>query len=195
MAGDDAGLRASGSGRRETGRRDAGGVALRAARLGLRQRFDARDHGARRRNTAAVGNHLTHAGQLVEARLHDIKQGLIRRDRTVVDLHDQGFQLVAQVAHRHDARHAGAAFQRVQWPLQSRTVLGATRLRAPVAQGLLGRFDELRGLFGEDRCDFGIEVSSILRRLWLLLRNESSDATSSTEASCAARAAAAAANR
>ena len=102
---------------------------LRALRL--RQRLDARNHGASRANATAVGNQLTHAGQLVEARLHGFKQGLVRGYRAVVDLHDQGFQLMAQVAHRHDARHAGAALQGMQRALQSRD--GTRRCRAPNA--------------------------------------------------------------
>jgi hypothetical protein len=74
---------------------------------------DARDHLTRGRNAAAVGDRLTHASQLVQARLDDIKHGVVGGDGAVVDLHDERFQLVAEVAHPGDARHAGATLQRM----------------------------------------------------------------------------------
>ncbi len=52
--------------------------------------------------------------------------------RAVVDQHHERLELVAQVAHGHDAGHARAALEGVQRALESQAQVGAVRLRAPV---------------------------------------------------------------
>ena len=135
-----------------------------------RQTLNTRDHGARRRCGAAVGDQLAHARELIEARLDDIEHGLVRADGAVVDLHHERFQLVAQVAHGRDARHPGAALERVQRSLEGRAVLGAAGVRAPGGERLLRGVNELRGLFGKDGRNLGVEVAGVFDHLAVVRR-------------------------
>ncbi len=114
------------------------------------------------RDTAAVCNSLSHASQLIEARLDQIKHRVVGGNGPHVDREHERFQLVAEVAHGRNARHAGATLERVQRPLQRRPIVGTRGVRTPIRQRLLGRVDEFERFLSEDRRDFGIVVATVL---------------------------------
>ena len=63
---------------------------------------------------------VTHARELIDGRLHDAMSGVIPRHQPLLDLGDQGFHLMGQVAHSADAGHARPALERMQGPLEWR---------------------------------------------------------------------------
>ena len=109
------GARGSGAASRDAARAQAVSAAARAA---LRDEADARDEVAGRHHGPAGADVVAHARKLVEARLHDLETAVVEATRFVAELDHERLELVAQVAHRRDASHARAAFQRVQHALE-----------------------------------------------------------------------------
>ena len=124
----------------------------------LRQSLDTLDRCARRRQSPARSNRFTHARELINARLQNVERCRRRRDSALIDLQDEALELVAQVAHRLNAGHAGAALQSVQRTLQRPAQLGAVRIRAPSGDRGLGAIEKLDCLLGEDARDLGIKL-------------------------------------
>ncbi len=85
----------------------------------------------------------------------------VDRHEAAVHLHHERFELVAQIAHRDDAGHAGATLQGVHGALQLRTQVGAFGLGAPGDERLFRDIDQLGGFFGEDGGDFGVVVGVV----------------------------------
>ncbi len=119
------------------------------------------------RDATTVGDCLAHPCQLIQARLDGIEHGIVGGDGAVVDRQDERFQLVTQISHGRDAGHARSALERVQRPLQRRTVLRARAVATPIRERVLRGIDELQRFLAEDGGDFGIEVTRILDRLLL----------------------------
>ena len=105
----------------------------------------------------ACAHHIAHARQFIETGLHDGVRVVVGRHGARVDLDDQRFQLVAQVAHRLDARHARAALERVQLALQFRDPLLVAPVVIPGGQRDLRGLEQLGGLLAVDVGDLVIE--------------------------------------
>ncbi len=82
------------------------------------KRPDAQDQVARRRQALARVGHFAHAVQFVERALQHVEGRSIARRRARFDRGEERFDFVAQVTHGADARHAGAALERVQQSLE-----------------------------------------------------------------------------
>ena len=117
-----------------------------------------RDEAARGGNTLARTHGFAHARQFVERGLREAERAVVGGDDAAVDLHEQGFQFVAQIAHGHQARHARAALERVQRTLQRVEAIDAGAVLVPLRERALRLFDELDGLIGEDAGDVRVEI-------------------------------------
>jgi len=67
----------------------------------------------------AVHDLLAHARELVQARLDHIEHRDVGCDRAIVDRHDEGLELVGEIAHGGDAGHTRAALEGVQRALET----------------------------------------------------------------------------
>ena len=101
---------------------------------------------------------FAHASQLIERCLREAECAVVGRHDTAVDLHEQRFQLVAQIAHRNQACHARAALERVQRALQRDQSINAAAVFVPLGKRTLRLVDEFYGLISEDAGDFLVEV-------------------------------------
>ena len=107
-----------------------------------------------RRDSFARDHHVPHAMQLVDTLLQEFVYLRRRLYSPVINIDQQRFNLMAQVAHGGDACHACAAFQCMQMALEGFKVIAVIAICLPFSQRLVGRFEQLGGLFGEDRSDF-----------------------------------------
>ena len=85
--------------------------------------------------------------------MHDFIGAVVCRDHSVIDLQDERLEFMAEIAHRRDARHAGAALERVQRPLQFGDMLLIGALLVPGVERRVRGFEEFRGLLAEDGGD------------------------------------------
>ena len=116
------------------------------------------DQSARGGNTLAGADGFAHARQLVERGLRELECAVVRRDQAAVDLHEQRFELVRQIAHRHEARHARAALERMQRALERGETVDAGAVLVPLGERALRGVDEFDGFVGEDAGDVGVEI-------------------------------------
>ena len=116
-----------------------------------------------RRAALALRNDVAHAVQPVEARLQGVEHFLRGGHLPGFDQAHQRLELVAQVAHRADARHASAALERVYDALQLEYERIVAAILDPRGQGVVRRLQQLRGFLGEDRRDVRIEVRVVFR--------------------------------
>ena len=65
---------------------------------------------------------------------------------------------MAEIAHRYEARHTGAALERVQRTLQRIEAVDAAAVLIPLRERALRLFDELDRFIGEDAGDVLIEI-------------------------------------
>ncbi len=147
--------------RRRGGRSNRSGWLCRR-RAGPQQCVNTRNCCASLRDATPVCDRLSHASQLIEARLDQIEHRVVGGNGPHVDREHERFQLMAEVAHGRNARHAGAALECVQRPLQGRPVVGTRGIRTPIRQRLFGRVDELERFLSEDGRDFRIVVAAVL---------------------------------
>ncbi len=77
---------------------------------------------------------------------------------TAVDLHYQGLQFMAQIAHGADTRHSGSAFEGMQMTLQFRDWLLVVAVAIPGGQRFFRRLEQFGRLFAVDVCDLVIEL-------------------------------------
>ena len=89
--------------------------------------------------------------QLVDATLQKLLDAGTRMHATFVDRDEQGLELMAQVAHRRNAGHPGAALERMQVPFEFLHGLPRVLVLDPETEGFVRRFQQFRGLLGEDR--------------------------------------------
>ena len=99
----------------------------------------------RRAHGLACRDVVAHAMQFVDALLQELVDARRHVDSTVVDADEQRLELVAQVPHGGNARHARTALQRVQVTLQLLEVLARPALAAPGGERPVGRLEELGG--------------------------------------------------
>ena len=109
-------------------------------------------------NTLARAHRFAHARQFVERRLREAERAVVGGDDAAVDLHEQGFEFMAQIAHGHEARHACAALERVQRTLQRVEAIDAAAVLVPLRERALRLFDELDRFIGEDAGDVRVEI-------------------------------------
>ena len=93
--------------------------------------------------------------QLVERSLEQVLNCRRRFDTTVVDRNQQCLDVMTQVTHGGDTRHARTTFQRVQVALEFIHRLRRTLLH-PVDKSLVCRFEQLGRFLGEDSGNFGV---------------------------------------
>jgi hypothetical protein len=84
---------------------------------GGRQLADLSDQRLGTGGQRALAHLVAHARQFIEAGLHDGVRMIVARHRAAVDLNHQSLEFMTQIAHGADARHAGAALQRMQLAL------------------------------------------------------------------------------
>ncbi len=111
-----------------------------------------------RRYRLAGNHHVSHAVQLVDASLQQLFDAGAGLHAAFVHRNEQGFEFVAQVTHRRDTGHPGAALERMQVPLEFMHGLPRILVLHPDAECLVRRFEEFRGLFREDRSDFLVVI-------------------------------------
>ena len=116
------------------------------------------DERIRGRHAFARAHRFAHACELVERGLCEAERAVVGRDDLAVDQHEQGFEFVAQVAHGHEASHAGAAFECVQRTLQRVEAIDTAAVLVPLRQCALRLLDELDGFVRENAGDVLIEV-------------------------------------
>ncbi len=144
-------LRSRGGGRRRRrGRRVRGDSAAQVADL-LQQ-------GPRGRGQYPGAHQIAHARELVEACLHHRMRMVVPHYHAAVDRNHQRLELVAQIAHGGDTRHAGAALQRVQRALQLGDGLLVLAIVIPGGERQLGSLDQLGRLLAVDIGDLVIEL-------------------------------------
>ena len=116
------------------------------------------DEGVGCRNTLARTHRFAHAREFVERSLRKAERAVVGRNDPAVDLHEQGFQFMAQVTHGYEARHAGAALERVQRSLQRVEAIDTAAVLIPLRERALRLFDELDRFIGEDTGDVRVEI-------------------------------------
>ena len=100
---------------------------------------------------------IAHTRELIDGRLHDAMSGVIPRHQPLLDLGDQGFHLMGQVAHSADAGHARPALERMQGPLERRQVGHcATVTGRQLRHGRLRGFQQFAGFVTEHRSDLTV---------------------------------------
>src|SRR6185369_9911929 len=133
------------------------------------------DQLVRRLAALAAIDDVAHAMQLVEARLQRVeyfgRRGNIARFHA---LHER-LQLMAQIAHRANARHACAALERVHDTLELEHQRVVAAILFPRRQRVIGGLEQLGRFFAEDRCDFGVEIGAVVFFLDGLRRDCSHD--------------------
>ena len=87
--------------------------------------------------------------------------------RAAVDLNDQALELMAQIAHGRDARHARAALEGVQLALQLGDSLLVLAIAIPGGERGLSRLEQLGRLLAVDIRDLVIELLGSLPALAL----------------------------
>ncbi len=111
-----------------------------------------------RRHGAAGRHQFTHARQFVESLLRHHPGRVVVQRVTEFQLHQQRLEFVRQVAHGGDARHARAALEGVQRPLERRHMIGIAGIVVPGLHRRLCRLQQLGGLFTEDGRHFHVEI-------------------------------------
>ena len=129
-----------------------------SGRVTADQRMNFRDEAVGGGNTLARIHRFAHARQFVERGLSEAERAVVGGDHTAVDLHEQGFQFMAQIAHGYEARHAGAALERVQRTLQRVEAIDTGAVLIPLRERALRLFDELDGFIGEDTGNVRVEI-------------------------------------
>ena len=122
------------------------------------QRPDLQDEIPGRRQALAGVGHLAHPVQLVERTLQHVKCSRIGRRHARFDRGQERFDLVTQVAHGADARHAGTALERVQQSLELGDLRVVRSIGPPASERRLGLFEQLGRFLAEDRRDVRVEV-------------------------------------
>ncbi len=118
-----------------------------------------------RRYRLAGNHHVSHTVQFVDASLQQLFDAGAGLHAAFVHRDEQGFEFVAQVTHRRDTGHPGAALERMQVPLEFMHGLPRILVLHPDAERLVRRFQEFRGLFREDRSDFLVVIGLHVFRL------------------------------
>ncbi len=116
------------------------------------------DETVSRGHAFAGANGFAHASQLIERCLREAERAVVGRHDTAVDLHEQRFELVAQIAHGNEACHARAALERVQRAFQRDQSIDAAAVFVPLGERTLRLIDEFHGLISKDAGDFLVEV-------------------------------------
>ena len=98
------------------------------------------------------------AREFVERRLRKTEGAVIGFHDAAVDLHEQRFDFVGQVAHRDQAGHACTALERVQRTLQRDETVDAAAIFIPLGERALRLLDELDRFVGEIAGDLRIEI-------------------------------------
>ena len=122
------------------------------------ERVNSGDEAVGRGHAFAGANGFAHASQLIERCLREAERAVVGRHDAAVDLHEQRFELMAQIAHGNEPRHARAALERVQRAFQRDQAVDAAAVFVPLGERALRLVDEFHGFISKDAGDFLVEV-------------------------------------
>ena len=116
----------------------------------------ARQQPWRRRRSDTGRNLVAEDVQFIERRLDKAVGPGTSRQQAIGHAQQQRLQVVAQVTHREQARHPGAALQGVQPALEVREGLLFVLAGGQSGHGLVADLEYFAGLLGKDGCNFRV---------------------------------------